>query len=163
MVELRILTSDDWQLWREVRLAALADAPEAFGSNLAYWSGPGDTEDRWRSRLTDVPFNVVSLDDDGLTGQVSGTALDDEGRVELISMWVAPGARGTGVADALVGCVVEWAPEQGASAVHLSVRIGNERALGLYLRAGFVAVGEPAGDPAEITMVRPLRPRPDHR
>ena len=52
MLELRTLTADDWPLWRELRLAALAEAPDAFGSALADWQGPGDTEDRWRGRLS---------------------------------------------------------------------------------------------------------------
>ena len=59
----RRLTEDDWTLWRDVRLRALADSPGAFGSTLGYWSGPGDREERWRSRLADVPFNVVALGD----------------------------------------------------------------------------------------------------
>jgi hypothetical protein len=52
MLELRTLESDDWRLWRELRLGALAEAPHAFGSTLAEWQGPGDREERWRSRLS---------------------------------------------------------------------------------------------------------------
>lgn len=156
MAELRVLTPDDWELWREVRLAALADAPEAFGATYEYWAGEGDVEARWRSRLRDVPFNVVSMDGDRPTGQVSGTSPDAEGRVELISMWVAPTARGKGLGDALVAAVVEWAREQDASAVHLGVRQGNEPAIGLYERAGFEAASEPV-DGCDVAMERPLR------
>src|ERR1700722_14623539 len=50
---------DDWRLWRELRLAALTEAPGAFGSTLAEWSGAADTEQRWRGRLESVPLNLV--------------------------------------------------------------------------------------------------------
>jgi len=49
MVELQDIGPDDWKLWRELKLAALAEAPYAFGSQLADWAAA--PEDRWRERL----------------------------------------------------------------------------------------------------------------
>ena len=155
MVELRAVTPEDWRLWREVRLAALTDAPDAFGSTLSYWSGDGDTELRWRKRLDDVPLNLVALVDGVPIGQASGMVGED-GRAELISMWVSPGARGTGIADALVEAVAEWAEGVGASEIRLSVRRANDRAIRRYLRSGFVHIDEPGDEPAELAMVRRL-------
>ena len=62
MIELQVLTPDDWRVWRQLRLAALAEAPHAFGSRLADWQGEGDREERWRARLG-IPgsFNVVAV------------------------------------------------------------------------------------------------------
>ena len=59
VIEAVVVTSDGWRLWRELRLAALAEAPAAFGSTLAEWSGAVDTEQRWRARLEDVALNLV--------------------------------------------------------------------------------------------------------
>ena len=115
------LTPEDWSRWRHVRLEALAEAPNAFGSSL-YWGGHGDTEKRWRDRLQDVPLNVLAVIDGRGVGQVSGTAPADQGNVELISLWVAPDVRGRGIGDALVRAVVQWAQAHGAAIVKLAVQ-----------------------------------------
>ena len=101
-VTLHVLTVDEWPLFREVRLRALSEAPYAFGSTLDYWLGEGDTEQRWRQRLSEVPFNAVARLEETPAGMASATKPNSDGVTELISMWVAPLARGKGVADLLV-------------------------------------------------------------
>src|SRR5687767_1541582 len=122
MLELRRVECDDWKLWREVRLAALRDAPYAFGSTLAEWTDQGDTQSRWRDRLEAVPLNLVAIADGTAVGQASGTPIREDGRVEVISMWVAPTSRGQGIGIALLDEIATWAREQGASAILLSVK-----------------------------------------
>lgn len=158
-VELRALALDDWVLWRELRLRALAEAPYAFGSTLAEWTGSGDTEERWRNRLSSVPLNlVVSLNGEPV-GMASATSpVDDE--IEVISMWVAPEARGRAVGAALIEAIVVWALEQRVSRVALDVRETNVSAINLYKRPGFVDVGLPPDsgpDAPERRMLRLLR------
>lgn len=151
-VEVRLLSVDEWTLWRELRLAALASSSEAFRATYEYWSGEGDREENWRSRLENRPFNAVVLVAGCPSGMVSATGVDDHGVVELHSMWVAPSARGRGVGHAAVDAVVAWASEHGASSVWLSVVAANESAIALYARHGFVDDGVPAGHPDERAM-----------
>jgi hypothetical protein len=80
MFETLVLTSDDWQLWRQLRRRALAEDPAAFGSTLAQWSGAGDTEQRWRARLNDVACNLVVFDDGVAAGMISATTPARPGR-----------------------------------------------------------------------------------
>ncbi|TMZ38024.1 GNAT family N-acetyltransferase, partial [Klebsiella pneumoniae] len=62
MIDLRVLSPDEWPIWRAARLAALADAPEAFGASLADWQVAGDREERWRARLAVAgSYHVVAL------------------------------------------------------------------------------------------------------
>ena len=145
MIELRVLTPDGWRTWRRLRLAALAEAPYAFGSRLADWQGHGDREERWRARLG-IPgsFNVVAVLDGEPAGLASGVPAD--GAAELISMWVSPAARGHGVGDRLVQAVARWARQAGSEVLRLAVAQGNENAAGLYRRNGFQLTGE-LGDP----------------
>lgn len=157
MISLRTVTADDWRAWRNVRLQALRDAPYAFGSTLAQWQGEGDTESRWRDRLRTVPFNVMASVEGTACGMVSATAPDADGAVELISMWVAPPVRGRGVGDALVQAVMSWAAGQRARRVVLDVVAGNEQAIALYERHGFVFTTPDAAGPNERSMTRDLR------
>jgi len=141
MVEVREIGADDWRLFRRLRLDALAEAPTAFGATLADWSGELDAEARWRARLTTVPFNVVGYLDERPAGIASGVPGDEAGTTELISMWVAPFARGRGVADALIGAVVRWSRERRAAKLVLAVVEDNARARNVYRRLGFVDSG----------------------
>lgn len=141
-IELRRVIADDWADWRPVRLAALADAPYAFGSRLADWQDA--PEHRWRSRLS-VPGALDLLAVDGTTavGMASGMPdPDDPARVEVVSVWVAPAARRSGVARHLLDTIAHWAADRGAHALELSVVPDNAAALRAYERAGFVATGE---------------------
>lgn len=140
-VSLHVLTTDDWRLFRELRLEALREAPYAFGSTFDDWQGEKDTETRWRQRLTDVPFNAAAYLDGAPAGIASGTKPNDDGAVELISMWVAPFARGKGVADALVNAVIGWTKTAGIAKLSLDVMEDNHRARSFYRRHGFVDRG----------------------
>ncbi len=162
MLELRTLKSDDWPIWRELRLAALAEAPDAFGSTLAQWQGAGDREERWRARL-EIPgaLDVVAVLDGHPVGMASGVPTEEDASTELISMWVSPEARGRGVGDLLIGAVEGWAVERCAKTLRLSVMPDNGKASALYERHGFADTGEP-GDllPDGVRRERVMAKRP---
>ena len=77
----------------------------------------------------------------------SGIPGDDPAVRELISLWVAPSARGRGVGDALVAAVVAWARAGGSGGIGLGVVVGNDAAVGPYLRHGFAFSGEVTESP----------------
>ncbi|MEU4551064.1 GNAT family N-acetyltransferase [Micromonospora violae] len=143
MIEMRVLSEDDWKMWRELRLAALAEAAYAFGSQLADWQGEGDREERWRGRLA-IPgsYNIMAMLDGRPAGMASGVPTDQDGVVELISMYVAPVGRGRSVGDHLVRAVEQWARLVGAQTLRLAVVEGNKNAWALYQRSGFRDTGE---------------------
>ena len=130
------LTCDDWRLLRDVRLAALADAPHAYGSSLA--AERDFDESRWRQRLgTGVWVVVLDEEPAGLVGAY----LPDGDTPMLVAMWVDPGHRGRGVGDALVVEVLRWAAENRWSQMVLRVADGNDAARRLFLRHGFTSTG----------------------
>jgi ribosomal protein S18 acetylase RimI-like enzyme len=138
---LRELRSEDWQVWRELRLAALEEAPHAFGSRLSDWANA--EEERWRARLEIAgSYNVVAVTDGHPVGMCSGVPTEDDGVVALISMWVAPAGRGRRIGERLIGAVEQWALNTSAHTLKLSVTTGNDHAHALYLRCGFTETGE---------------------
>lgn len=137
MITLDRLAPDDWKRWRALRLAALAEAPYAFGATLAEWSGDGDAEPRWRQRLELGGVHLVAVLDGEDVGMASGIHTDRPDAAAVISMWVAPAGRGRGVGDALLAEIADWARSWGASYVDLNVAGGNVAAEQLYRRNGF--------------------------
>ncbi|MFE5943549.1 hypothetical protein [Streptomyces sp. NPDC056480] len=87
----------DWLLWRDVRLAALREAPHAFKAGLAEWHDGG--EDRWRARLTSpAAYNIAASLDGRSAGMAAGLP-GDEGACERRSVRVGPRARRRGFVD----------------------------------------------------------------
>lgn len=155
MLRLHVMTSEDWPLWREVRLAALTDAPHAFRARLDDWSRGG--EKQWRERLT-APgtYNLVAVLDDHAVGLARAVPRGGAGGVvELRSVWVGPEARGRGVGDRLIEAVVAWALRSEAGALELTVLPDNESALALYRRNGF-GLAQVDGSGQQV-MTKPLR------
>ncbi|MGC9154421.1 MAG: GNAT family N-acetyltransferase [Ferrimicrobium sp.] len=158
-ISISILTETDWQLWRSLRLQALADAPYAFGSTLEQWSGKSDQESRWRDRLRNSALALVCLFDHQPAGMVA-TTTPTAGETELVSLWVSPEFRGRGVGDRLIGEVLRWASERDLAQVRLYVREMNRAAIALYERHGFVDTGERCDEMdgmCEVSMLRALR------
>jgi ribosomal protein S18 acetylase RimI-like enzyme len=125
----------DEPILRRVRLQALSDTPEAFGSTydrelartIADWQ-------RWMS-----PGATFILDDaGGAKGIIAGMRDErDAAVVHLMSMWVDPALRGSGAAEALVASLLAWAETEGARQMRLAVIQTNDRARRFYERLGF--------------------------
>jgi len=131
----RRAASGDEPLLRDLRLQALSDAPDAFGST--YQRELARTQADWQRWLS--PGATFILDgSEGPCGMVACAHDSAEPAiVELMAMWVNPGARASGGGDALVTAVVAWARAEGAKTVRLKVVEGNARARKFYERNGF--------------------------
>jgi len=152
---------DDWPALREIRLAALQDAPDAFASTYA--REKTFDEAAWRARaarggsfLAYVP-EISASEPVGLVGGYE----EQPGTVGLISMWVRPRARGHGVGEALIVAVLDWAQARHARSVNLWVTETNKPARRLYERCGFKPTGERQPLPSnpalgELAMARKL-------
>jgi GNAT superfamily N-acetyltransferase len=151
----RRFDAQEWRAYRDIRLRALRDSPNAFGSTLEYEQARSD--DDWSTRLADgatSPWNLplTAERENELVGLAWGRIDPAEPETAYVfQMWVAPRCRGLGLGARLLDALLKWARETGAQSVRLGVTCGDSPARRLYARAGFV----PAGDP------KPLRPGAD--
>lgn len=129
---------EDWQRLRDLRLSALADAPDAFASALEEEGNFSEAD--WRGRLSDEDWiTFFARIGETYLGLATCGLYDDA--AGLYSMWVAPKARGRGLGDALVQAVVAVARAQGHSQLLLDVGDENLPAIRLYARNGFRPTG----------------------
>jgi ribosomal protein S18 acetylase RimI-like enzyme len=159
---LRRAVLGDEPILRALRLQALSEAPDAFGSTYdrdlsrttaewQRWLSPGATF------ILDAPGGANGL----VAGQLDAT---DPTAVQLMAMWVHPAIRGAGAADELVAGVIAWAASEGARTVRLDVFQGNARARHFYERLGFRETGQSTAHERdgriEVRMERPVNQPP---
>lgn len=146
-ITLRRLAPGDWAAYRALRLRSLLDAPDAFGSTWA--AEEALPAGHWSGRLSAAAAAGI---DHPLVAECRGTPVGllwakvdaaDPSLVNLFQMWVAPEARGRGVARRLLDEAVAWAAARGARMVQLGVTCGDTPAARLYAGAGFMPAGAP--------------------
>lgn len=159
----RLLGEADWQPYRDIRLAALLDAPDAFVATRS--EEDAFDEQAWRARMLrsrrlvaecdGSPVGVVSLGQGGP---------DNAGGAELFGLWVAPVGRGAGVAWKLVEAGAGQALADGHSHLGYWVGTDNGRAVAFASSFGFRPTGtrrpmkvtNETDGAEEILMVLPL-------
>jgi len=144
----------DWERVRAVRLRALADAPDAFGTRLR--EDEARAPESWQERLSasSAATFLATLDGEDVGLAVGADYDGREGTAGLFSMWVAPEARGSGVGSLLVDAVVSWAREAAYARVVLDVADDNAAAIRLYERKGFERTGATGSLPAPREHIR---------
>lgn len=159
------LTPDQAEAWREIRLEALATAPDSYGTRLADWQHRPLAD--FAARLDQMPV-YASGDDIARPLAVAGIDADDVSaeRVWIISVYARPEGRGRGYAAAVIEHVCDLMRGIGKTEIGLNVGVHNIAARKLYERLGFAASGKPAapnenGVP-EMEMLRRLTPPPRH-
>ena len=146
-LKIRKFVPQEWQTYRDLRLRALADSPDAFGSTLAAEEDRPDSE--WSNRLIssadsslDLPLLAeIDIEPIGLAwGRIEKTNPDV---ANLYQMWVAPTHRRLGAGKMLLEAVIAWTRARNVNCLELGVTFRDSPAMRLYTRAGFRPVGEP--------------------
>ena len=138
----------EWALYRDLRLRALGEAPDAFGSTFALEVTRSDAE--WAVRLGNAMDARQQMPLVARLGSVAiGLAWvriqeSDASVAHLYQVWVAPECRRHGAGKSLLDAAVDWARGIGARQIELDVTCGDTPAMRLYVRAGFKPIGVPS-------------------
>jgi GNAT superfamily N-acetyltransferase len=138
-IDLRIITREDWKAFRALRLRALADSPESFGTTLE--QAVAHPPAVWRDRAGGPGPIVLAHSEDTPVGMGGLYLPDDLDGAFVWGMWVEPASRGRGIAARILQVLLARAREVGRP-VSLHVTEGNDTARRLYERHGFTATGE---------------------
>lgn len=144
MIDVRGILADEGELLREVRLAALANAPSSFLET--HEEVLADPLDVWEARAAagtgeGDALVLLALDDGrpvGMAGIAREIGQRRRHRAALWGVWVDPAYRGRGVGRKLVSATLDWARDRDVRAVYLEVVEGEDPARSLYTHLGFV-------------------------
>ncbi len=150
MLDVRALKPDDWQTTRSLRLAALLDAPGAFGGS--YEETSQRSEQEWREWPANGQAYAVWRDSDPVGMACWVQKREDTTVGHLIAMWVAPQARGSGAAGVLIDAIAQHARGQRNSFLELAVYKSNPAAQRAYLKCGFADLGQSEQWPDALVM-----------
>jgi GNAT superfamily N-acetyltransferase len=139
-------------LGRRPIASVLPDSPEEEAFRSRGWVLESDEADSLfqlasvamaRRALRERPAYAVRLEEDG-DRVVATVGADAGGLASLAGDWVglralevAPARRRRGLGLAVVGALLDWGAERGATTAYLQVLADNAAALGLYDRLGF--------------------------
>jgi GNAT superfamily N-acetyltransferase len=139
-VTIRAIGAEEWPLWRDLRLRALADSPDAFRPTLAEESAQPD--EWWAEIIGTTAAHPrgelwIAWVDGEAVGMLFGRVDREYMVLEIGAMWVAPAARRAGVGSGLIQACVEWGRVCGASTATLWATEVNREAVAFYERHGF--------------------------
>jgi ribosomal protein S18 acetylase RimI-like enzyme len=147
MPKIRTFAENEWAIYKDLRLAALTESPDAFGSTFAREVQRSDAD--WASRLasgvnSSWDFPIMAEIDSQPIGLAWGRIEQSNPAVaNLYQAWVHPNYRRLGAGQMLLEAVTAWAMDKQVDFLELGVTCGDTPAMRLYLRAGFEPVGRP--------------------
>ncbi|MGA7916446.1 MAG: GNAT family N-acetyltransferase [Candidatus Acidiferrales bacterium] len=139
-IHIRQLAPSEASAYREIRLEALRESPEAFGSTFEAESAR--PLERFTERLTNCPvfgaFRNGALV--GIAGFMGREGAKDAHKGYLWGMYVRPDSRNAGLGRRLAEAVIEFARPR-VELIQLAVVSDNVTARRLYAGLGFAEYG----------------------
>ena len=149
MITIRQAIASDFPAWRALRLRALREHPDSFGSSFAEYAATPYEEAEHRFTATSIAgTNAVFLafDADGTLAGTTGVYREhgpkSQHRMGIWGVYVAAEARGQGTGARLLQEAIAYSRTiEGVRQLELAVASHNLAAVRVYERAGFHTFG----------------------
>ncbi|MGE7761402.1 N-acetyltransferase family protein [Peribacillus sp. NPDC097895] len=144
-MNIRILKPQDAENYRKLRLEALQNNPESFGSSFEEErKNPLET---YKSRFqSDESFTLGAFENEKLIGVVTlvkENKLKLKHKATIFAVYVSPEKRSNGIGMSLMAEAIKQAKNsEGIEQIYLSVVTSNEAAKKLYSYLGFEVFGK---------------------
>jgi len=141
---IRRTEKDDAQIIRDLRIAALSDAPYAFGTKLEdVLREPFEKfiSDAVRHSESDVSTSFIALSKNEPIGMIGAFFEQPSQRAFICSLWVKDTYRGGVVGSSLLRTAINWLAKRGAQECHAWVADLNSRAIKFYGTHNFLNSG----------------------
>jgi len=139
---IRLLTPDDWVLYKAIRLEAVEANPTVFWGTYEEESKFAD--EAWMDILKRI--HIFGYFEQQQLAAVTGYFFPHTGsktrhRIMISNVYVSPAHRGKSILKKLMDYIIAHVKEKGVEAVHLGVAVHNIVAIACYEKMGFTRYG----------------------
>jgi RimJ/RimL family protein N-acetyltransferase len=140
MITISRVNADRWQDYRDLRLEALKNEPQAFSSS--YEEEQLIAETVWRTRIENALFAIENGKLVSMAGFIRYNHIKTNHVCEIFGVYVRPEYRGKGIGKQLISTVIKEIKNiKGIKKIRIGVNPTQKAAEHIYLKLGFEPVG----------------------
>ncbi len=143
-IEIRKLTRNDWQIFKELRLQMLKEEPQAFART--YDEVSKRTDEEWIENTENEESGILAVWLDGKLAGMNGYYYPERSIVEIWGMFIRSEFRGMGLGKKLMDEIEkEIRKDRNVKKIRTEVTTTQIPAWELYKKLGFLEVGRKIG------------------
>lgn len=143
-IEIKKLTRDDWQVYKELRLQMLTEEPQAYSQTLEELENRFDQD--WIDKTVADNMAILAAWVDGKLAGMSGLFYEEKDVVAIWGVFVRKEFRGIGLGEKLIEeTEKEIIKDKGVKRIQIEVTVTQIPAWQLYKKLGFKEIGRKKG------------------